>query len=77
MWFWGKPARMRPSAAGFATRCEFPDGSHEFVGFRRTAGKAARFARRDAAFYRRGPLRLAHGVVEISLRDARIRCSIR
>src|SRR4051812_21405195 len=69
MWFWGKP-RLAGWRTGFAVRCDYPaDGTHELVGFRRTLGRATRFAVADAAFYRRGPLRMRHSVVLISLRD--------
>jgi hypothetical protein len=68
-WFWGRP-RMDPAESGFAVRCDYPGlGSHEFVGFRRRFGRALRLAARDAAFYRRGPLRTVHTVVWMSLRD--------
>lgn len=69
MWFWGKP-RLALWRTGFAVRCDYPaDGTHELVGFRRTLGRATRFARADAAFYRRGPLRMRHSVVLVSVRD--------
>jgi hypothetical protein len=68
-WFWGRP-HMRPAGSGFVVRCDYPSlGAHEFVGFRRSYWRALRFARRDAAFYRRGPLRMVHSVVVMSLRD--------
>jgi hypothetical protein len=61
---------VRPAGSGFAARCDYPTlGIHEFVGFRRSYWAALRFARRDAAFYRRGPLRMVHSVVVMSLRD--------
>jgi hypothetical protein len=69
LWFWGRP-HMRPAGSGFAVRCDYPAlGVHEFVGFRRSYWRTLRFARRDAAFYRRGPLRMVHSVVVMSLRD--------
>jgi hypothetical protein len=68
-WFWGKP-RLAGWRTGFAVRCDYPgDGTHDLVGFRRTEESAHRFATADAAFYRRGPLRMRHSVIVISLRD--------
>jgi len=56
--------------AGFAVRRDWPDGSHDLVAFRGSAGQARRFARRDRAYWRRSPLRpLTHTVVVTSRRD--------
>src|SRR6266568_4067097 len=56
--------------AGCAVRRDWPDGTHDIVGWRATALKAERFARRDREFWRRGPLRpRTWSVVVISRRD--------
>jgi hypothetical protein len=61
---------MAAAAAGFAVRCDYPSlGTHEFVGFRATFPRALAFGEADAAFFRRGPLRMDHSVVVMSLRD--------
>jgi hypothetical protein len=68
-WFLGRP-RMDSAAAGFAVRVDYPTvGTHEFVGFRRNANRAARLCRACALYYARGPLRMEHSVVVMSLRD--------
>jgi hypothetical protein len=55
------PGRRRsepePWVVGFAVRRDWPDGTHEFVRFRRTAERLGRFIERDRAFWQRGPLR--------------------
>ncbi|MDT4989335.1 MAG: hypothetical protein QOI74_3429 [Micromonosporaceae bacterium] len=56
--------------AGFATRRDWPDGSHDVVGFRWSATSAARFRERDRRYWRRGPVRpTTWAVVVISRRD--------
>ena len=54
----------------FAVRRDWPvDGTHDFVGLSATAAEAGWFAVADRAFWRRGPVRPLHSVVEISARD--------
>jgi len=61
------PTRWR---AGRAIRRDWPDGTHELVGFRDDEAAATRFLDGDRRFWRRGPLRpTAWRVVEISRRD--------
>jgi hypothetical protein len=56
--------------AGFATRRDWPDGSHDLVGFRWSATSATRFGARDRHYWRRGPIRpTTWAVVVISRRD--------
>lgn len=56
--------------AGFAVRRDWPDGAHEFVGFRTAEPDADRFVDADRNYWRRGPLRPgAWSVVVISRRD--------
>ncbi len=69
MWFWRKP-RLDTWRAGYAVRCDYPGfGTHEYVGFRIYERAAVRFAKADADYFRRGPVRVVHSVVVISLRD--------
>lgn len=42
--------RFMPRQAGYATRRDWPDGTHEFVGFRRMWARAEQFARGDADY---------------------------
>jgi hypothetical protein len=57
-------------APQFAVRREWPDGTHDFAGMRRTVQAANGFARRDRNFWRAGPLRpLWFGLVVMSRRD--------
>jgi hypothetical protein len=57
-------------AAGFAVRRDWPDGTHEFVGFTTSPAKAMRFVRRDRRYWRSGPLcPLLWQVILISRRD--------
>jgi len=67
-------ARRLPSwQAGYAVRRDWPDGTHELVGFRFLRIRAERFAQQDRAYWRRGPLRpYAYAVVVISRRDFRL-----
>lgn len=70
-----KSSAGRPDAwqAGHAVRRDWPDGTHDIVGWRTTAGKAERFARRDRECWRRGPLRpRTWSVVVISRRDVQL-----
>jgi len=61
--------RIEPWRAAFAVRREWPDRSHEFVGFGRTEAAAARFIEADRRYWRRSPWRPDHAIVVISLRD--------
>ena len=55
---------------GFAVRRDWPDGSHELVGFTESESRAERFIRRDREYWRRGPLRpLSWQIVVVSRRD--------
>jgi hypothetical protein len=66
----GYPARLEPWQPGFAVRRDWPDGTHDLVGFRTTALQAHRFAERDRRYWRWGPLRpRAWAVVVVSRRD--------
>ena len=53
----------------WSVRRDWPDGSHEFVGIRRTRRSAERFQAGDQAFWRRSPLTPVLSVVPISERD--------
>jgi hypothetical protein len=70
-WVFGRTeARVEPWQAGFAVRRDWSvDGSHEFVGFRLSAAEAGWFAESDHAYWRRGPVRPSHCIMEISARD--------
>jgi len=60
----------KPWMLVFAVRRDWPvDGTHEFVGFSATAAEAGWFALADRSYWRRGPVRPGHSVVEISARD--------
>lgn len=48
-------ARLLGWWTGWTVRRDWADGSHEFVGFRGSERGAARFARRDESYWRRGP----------------------
>jgi hypothetical protein len=62
--------RSRGWEAGCAVRRDWPDGTHELVGFRTSRPAADRFLRSDLRFWRRGPLQpLAWTVVVVSRRD--------
>jgi hypothetical protein len=63
------PARQ-PWEAGYAVRRDWPDGTHEIIGFRWTAAAAARLLAGDRHYWRRGPLRpSAWAMVVVSRRD--------
>jgi len=65
--------RVASWQAGHAVRRDWPDGTHELVGFRCLRVRAERFAKQDQAYWRRGPLRpCAYAVVVISRRDFRL-----
>jgi hypothetical protein len=70
-WPTGAPSSgMETWRAGYAVRRDWPDGVHEFVGFRATRLEADRFVDGDRGYWRRGPVRpLAWTVVVISRRD--------
>ena len=56
--------------AEYAVRRDWPDGTHDIVGFRDTDQAVARFIRRDRAKWRRGPLRpVSWSPVQISARE--------
>jgi hypothetical protein len=62
-----EPARWR---AGSAVRRDWPDGTHELVGFSVDEDGASRFLARDRRYWQRGPLRpTAWRVVVVSRRD--------
>src|SRR4051812_14099620 len=66
----GRVRRMEPWEAGYAVRRDWPDGSHDLVGFRSVSAKLGGFIRRDRAYWRRGPLRPDRWtVVVVSRRD--------
>jgi hypothetical protein len=48
-------ARLLAWWTGWAVRRDWADGSREFVGFRASERGAARIARRDESYWRRGP----------------------
>src|SRR5215813_3662373 len=52
--------------AGHAVRRDWPDGTHQFVGFRLTEAEAARFLVGDYEYWRKGPMRPIHSLVVIS-----------
>jgi hypothetical protein len=55
---------------GFAIRRDWPDGSHELVGFTESETRAERFVRRDREYWRRGPVRpRSWQIVAVSRRD--------
>ena len=63
----------QPWRAGLAVRRDWPDGTHDIVGWRTTTRKAERFARGHREYWRPGPLRpRTWSVVVISRRDARL-----
>lgn len=65
--------RRQPWRAGLEVRRDWPDGTHDIVGWHTTTIKAERFARGDREYWRRGPLRpRTWSVVVISRRDARL-----
>lgn len=55
--------------AGWSVRRDWPDGSHEFVGFYLGAGRAGWAAVADARFWRRSHVRPVCSAVVISGRD--------
>jgi hypothetical protein len=56
--------------AGYATRRDWADGTHDLVGFCWAATSATRFVARDRRYWRRAPLRpTGWTVVLISRRD--------
>jgi hypothetical protein len=61
--------RNRPDTARLAVRRDWPGGGHEFVRFGTGSMEARLFIERDRQFWRRGPMRPVHTVVEISFRD--------
>lgn len=61
---------MEPWETGFAVRREWPDGTHQLVGFSSRQAAMVRFIRRDRSFWRPGPLRpRSWEVVAVSRRD--------
>jgi hypothetical protein len=62
-------ARERLWQPGFAVRRDWPDGVHEFVGFRLTEGETALFLVGDYEYWRKGPMRPVHSLVVIGGRD--------
>jgi hypothetical protein len=62
--------RPLPWEAGLAVRRDWPDGTHEFIGFRADGSPVDQTVERDRWYWRRGPWRpLGWAVVVISLRD--------
>jgi hypothetical protein len=63
--------RIEPWRPGYAVRRDWVTlgGSHEFIGFAMTRANAGWRAVADRAYWRRGPARPQHSVVEISMRD--------
>lgn len=61
--------RQRMWQPGYAVRRDWPDGVHEFAGFRLTEDEAAHFLQGDYEYWRRGPMRPVHSLVVISGRD--------
>ena len=56
--------------AGLAVRRDWPDGTHELVGFTTNPAKAMRFVRRDRRYWHSGPLcPVSWQIVLISRRD--------
>lgn len=63
-------ARGQSWRAGWAVRRDWPDATHELVGFRVRMPAAARFVDRDRAFWCRGPMRpTSWALVVVSRRD--------
>jgi hypothetical protein len=61
---------MEPWETGFAVRREWPDGTHQLVGFSSRQAVMVRFIRRDRSFWRAGPLRpRSWEIVTVSRRD--------
>jgi hypothetical protein len=64
----GQEEVLRPPV-GRAVRRDWPDGGHEFVRFGVSPLEARWFIESDRRFWRPGPARPVHTVVEISFRD--------
>jgi hypothetical protein len=61
---------MEPWETGFAVRREWPDGTHQLVGFSSRHAAMLRFVQRDRSFWRAGPLRpRSWEIVTVSRRD--------
>ncbi len=70
-------ARLLGWWTGWAVRRDWADGSHEFVGFRASERGAARFARRDGNYWRRGPWRpTAYAVVAMTRAGFRLHAQV-
>jgi hypothetical protein len=55
---------------GCAVRRDWPNGSHELVGFTTDKARARRFITRDRGFWRHGPVRpVSWQIVVVSRRD--------
>ena len=66
----GRSRQLRTWEPGYAVRRDWPDGSHELIGFRSAAASLGGFIRRDRAYWQRGPLRPDRWtVVVVSRRD--------
>jgi hypothetical protein len=63
------PSRIESWQSGYAVRRDWPDGAHDFFGFRPTFDPAEEEASRSRRFWRPGPIRPVHSVVTISRRD--------
>jgi hypothetical protein len=62
--------RSDPWESGCAVRRDWPDGTHDLVGFRASALEADKFLKRDRRYWRRGPYRPhAWTIVAVSRRD--------
>jgi hypothetical protein len=62
--------------SGLAVRRDWPDGSHELVGFGTDVAKVERFLRRDRAYWSHGPVRpWSWEVVWVSRRDFSLHAS--
>jgi hypothetical protein len=62
-----------PWRSVYAVRRDWPvDGTHEFVGLSGTAAEAGWYALADRSYWRRGPVRPTHSVVQISRHDFRL-----
>jgi hypothetical protein len=58
--------------AGWAIRRDWPGTGHDFVALGLDPAKAQQWCARDAAYWRRGPVRPTHSLVQISERDFRL-----
>lgn len=60
---------VNPYAVGFTVRMDWPDRSHDLVGFHASPGAAQRLAARISDFWHAEPMKPACSPVEVSHRD--------